>query len=276
MTKSARSLKVLSLDFSTRDKYAQHNIIPAEAVEKTEMCLYIEYLIRRDVMRYLPGIRNLANKALGRTSLAGTCVEIDYQQFPIVLSVCKLQSTWTYDNKTHRIADYRRLMARARLERDDVVFVIAKVVPSVQAHPMTVLVPFHLLDDFIVPEAERPSLPPAEHTRTNAVDSQGNTIATIPFDKVDQYLAERQYKFGPWEGELYPINKLVRKREVFKIPPMPEEYPSSDEDTGDKRMTGRPSDCLLQPGKYSCETEGSEPTIIGINKAWPKLVSAEV
>lgn len=191
-------------------------------------------------MRLLPGIRNLALETFGNQSLADVGVEMDYTVYPAHVRVFRLRPSWQYQKVKYEVTDYKRLGARAKAGKDDVFLVKAKVAPVINRFPMQVFVPFRLLDDFIVPEADRPTSKPQGYTRTTMVDPKGEVLETIPFDKVDAYLAERQFKLEPWEEPVFPPPQRQHVRELFDMPKMPEEYPSSDEDDGEKKGKKKP------------------------------------
>lgn len=150
------------------------------------------YCVRRDVIRHLPGIRNIAEQRLQNTDFSLVGVGIDYTRLPTRFEVFRLKTILS-QVIGHEPGVVNRLNGQLKRVKEgikDELFVRA-IIPlgSGQTRTEYVEVSLKSVDAFAIPN--KGQAPDLSVKRPVGFCGLRETFKVVPFDKTDEYMAEK-------------------------------------------------------------------------------------
>ncbi|KAI5119516.1 hypothetical protein M0805_002452 [Coniferiporia weirii] len=179
-------------------KYKGHNLEckKEKDTKKQKNDEFVFYCARRDLLRHLPGVQNLAKRQFPNIPFNTIGVVIDYSTLPPRFQVKRLE---TFVNETTRRREVvitertNAVLKRAHAGKDDVIF--TKIIQSSGKGNLSTTyteVSITSANAFNVPADVRPPSSKVELKRITALDSDWNPLEVVEFDLVDKFLYELQ------------------------------------------------------------------------------------
>lgn len=174
---------------------ARYSLAEASEKDKDEAQPHLEdfniYCVRRDIIRYLPGLRKLAEEKFPSTPFGQVGVDINYGIVPPAFGVFLLE-TLTHDSNSDVADQASRLHRRAQQGKDNSILV--RVTRSKREGPKFFRDAFTITQvEVLISNADdfkaSKDFPGEKVPRMVCQDDQSRELESVGYDRIDEFLS---------------------------------------------------------------------------------------